>query len=171
MTKFEPSALAIAGIKSSDGGGRHPLRLPELSVNERNPDCISQRLERGEVIVGWFCIELPGNEALDNIFIYRKEYDLLCRYFVVIPKGNTEPVMKIDKIMMFNNQTVADIWDLEMRHYGHIYYDNDGVVAEQRCYVHNVTYEEVRAYLEHESMFLVEEDRFIKQDDQGMQGD
>lgn len=165
MTKFEPSALAIAGIRSSDGGGRHPVRLPELPVEERNLDCIIQRLEHGEVIVGWFCIELSGNEALDNIFAYRKEHDLLCRYFIGIPEGDTEAVLKIDKIMMFDEPTVTDIWDLELRHYGHVYYDNDGVVADQRCYVHNVSYEEARDYLRNEPVFFVTEDRFLRKKD------
>ena len=64
--------------------------------------------------------------------------------------------------MLYNQQTVSDIWDLEMCHYGHLYYDNDGITAEQRCYTHNISYEEVSDFLKYEPVFIVNEDRFLR---------
>ena len=116
------------------------------------------------MILGWYCIELPAH-PLDNLFVYCKENDLLCRYYITIPDGEKESVLRLEKIWLFNEQKIAELWNWELNHYGHLYYDNDGVVAEQRGYVHNVTYEEVHAYLENEPVFLVNEDRFINKNE------
>lgn len=171
MTIFDPGTLAYFGLKSSDGGGRHPVLLPEIPLAECSAEKIYQRLDRGEVILGWYCIELPAH-PLDNLFVYRKENDLLCRYYITIPDGKEESVLRLEKIWMFTEQKIAELWEWELSHYGHLYYDDDGVVADQRCYVHDVTYEEVHVYLEHEPMFLVGENRFIQRSEQqGMQGE
>lgn len=170
MTIFDPGTLAYFGLKSSDGGGRHPVLLPEIPLAECSAEEIYRRLDRGEVILGWYCIELPAH-PLDNLFVYRKENDLLCRYYITIPDSEKESVLRLEKIWLFNEQKIAELWNWELNHYGHLYYDNDGVVAEQRGYVHNVTYEEAHEHLEREPVFLVGEDRFVQRAEQGMQGE
>lgn len=162
MTVFDPGTISYFGIHSSDGNGRKPILLPELPVKERSVDKIYQRLDRGEPILGWYCIELPDG-PLDNLFVYRKEHDLLCRYFISISKHDNEPVLRLEKIWLFNKEKISDLWDWELCKFGHLYYDNEGFIADQRCYVHDISYEEARSYLETEPVFLVDEDRFLRQ--------
>lgn len=162
MTIFDPGTLAYFGVHSSDGGGRHPILLPEFPPKERSADKIYQRLDRGEPILGWYCLDLPDG-PLDNIFVYRKEQDLLCRYFISISDKYNEPVLRLEKIFLFSEQNVTKLWEWEMSKYGHLYYDDDGVVADQRCYVHDISYEEARDILEKEPVYIIDQDRFLRE--------
>ncbi|SHI97089.1 hypothetical protein SAMN02745229_03914 [Butyrivibrio fibrisolvens DSM 3071] len=149
---------------------RKPLNLPEVPADKMNPADIVQMLSEGTPIWTWTSImdkynytamlNMQGN-CLDGFAMFRKEEDLLIKYVGVIG-SDKKMIMKITEVQLFKNSNIMELFETELKDAYRVYYDDEHLTENLSFFCYDVTYDEMKKYLEGNRVMYISEDHFMK---------
>lgn len=158
--------------KKPSGEERHPLNMPEIPKEKMNPADIVKMLSSGIPIWTWCSILDKYNDTaltnirgkcLDGFAMFRKEEDLLVKYIGNI-NSNQEMVMAISEVSLFKASNVLELFETELRDAYKVYYDDEHLTESLSYYCYDVTYEDMKKFLETHRVMGIGEDHFLRKD-------